>query len=381
MPPLDHLHTQYVHSTALSAEVRLFWTLILSEGHGHHDGIVLPPDSETIYTMPSSETIYLAVAYLLPNTMLHKVTPVTDDSISHDAITSHWLGFGLSPQGSMVGADMFIYLPAVSNVDSSNRAEHLLDVHGGANNSYPVVDKFGQDWQLMNTTVIDSPDDNSDNKAWNIVEVKRQLHTNDSNEDLPFIDDSSNLINPTKVIAAWGLLNVMEVGEKGQSKGRFMKETGNSSNIFMRQANTPDGYSELASTHPSVSKAEDSHLESASTYPPPANTEDLYLDLTSTLVPHSPLSKISSTVHFFAPEQETEATADIAVSVGEYKPASANVHSETRWDAETLLGGFKLLSAWVILSLALTMLFIRWRRPHVERTYITNISEIRSGLS
>jgi len=196
-----------------------------------------------------------------------------------DGMDYYWLGFGLSSQGGMIGADMMIYLPPrhvpppsdstgsdTGNNGSNNitKGGRLLDAHGVAY-SFPVLDECGQDWQLVNATIMSgSTNDDDQMNAWHVVEAKRLLRSNDVNEDLPFIDDSSTLINPTHVVAAWGPLNMDEEESDGRSRrARAIRRTGRT-----------------------------------------AMQGDEYLALTSAILPHEPSSRVSSTVRFFAAKSD-----------------------------------------------------------------------------
>lgn len=266
---LDHLHERYNQFATLSDQVQLFWTLSSSSDNKR--------DNEKSSLLV--DTIRLAVAYLLPKP-LHEIIPTREDGIVVDGnnetneidddvgMDYYWLGFGLSAQGGIIGADMMIYLPPSSSSRShhsnSSNTERLLDVHG-VSYSFPVVDKCGQDWQLVNysslidvPTVAESSSTSSENN-WHIVEASRSLQSFDVNEDLPIINDSSKLINPTHVVAAWGRLNLD--GADDESNGRLRARK-----IGQEKEQTNE-----------------------------------YLDLTSMIVPHGPSGRVSATVRFVAP--------------------------------------------------------------------------------
>ena len=96
------LSKRYERSAEISSEVRLYWTLHTS-------------------TNASGGTIDLAVSYRLPRPLFHNEhyddEDENDSSMNMNGISMpaddayYWLGFGLTPQGGMVGADMFLYLP------------------------------------------------------------------------------------------------------------------------------------------------------------------------------------------------------------------------------------------------------------------------------
>ena len=182
-------HISYHKSSAISDEVSLYWTI---REHG------------------KAGAIDLAVSYRLPRQQFQE-----DDA--GDPSSDFWLGFGLTPQGGMVGADMFLYLPPPPEKDEgdtdSNKADGiLLDAHGVAY-SFPQADRCGQDWQLVNYTASSTA-----TEFHGVVEVTRALQSHDVNEDLPFLDDSSDILNPTRVIAAWGQIDWM--GNQEETNGR-----------------------------------------------------------------------------------------------------------------------------------------------------------------
>jgi len=279
MSDLNNLHNHYNRFATLSDNIQLFWTLPSSN---NLDNFNINSNNNTRHNNTNDDdiidTITIAVAYLLPNNQLHgTINSEEQDDIIHSSTSSYWLGFGLSDQGGMIGADMFIY-------HCENNEHTLLDVHGVAY-SYPTIDKCGQDWKFVNASITVPLDDDEDNEeVWHIIEVTRSLQSNDINEDLPFINDSSTIMNPTHVLAAWGDINLY--GSEEENDGRLL--------------NTED----------TVSSVE--------------------LDLTSVLTPHGPSSRVSSTVRFFAKDNEAEAEESLVsdsstkdVTDDEYNP---NLH-------------------------------------------------------
>mmetsp|Transcript_19996 Transcript_19996/g.33854 ORF Transcript_19996/g.33854 Transcript_19996/m.33854 type:complete len:233 (+) Transcript_19996:574-1272(+) len=100
--------------------------------------------------------------------------------------------------------------------------------------------------------------------SWHILQVKRALSSNDVNEDVPFLNDSSvGLTNPTFVLAAWGKL---KNGVERESDGRRRRTEHD--RILVEAAS--DGDDDVSS-----------------------------LDLTSVILPHGPLQCVSTTVRFF----------------------------------------------------------------------------------
>ncbi|ODM94958.1 DBH-like monooxygenase protein 1 [Orchesella cincta] len=59
-----------------------------------------------------------------------------------EAVTTGYVGFGISPNGGMAGADIFI-----AGVDD-NGASYAFDMHGGAENGPPIPDTQS-DWNLL----------------------------------------------------------------------------------------------------------------------------------------------------------------------------------------------------------------------------------------
>ena len=96
-----------------------------------------------------------------------------------------WVGFGLSVNGGMTGADMVIVEaknPTVAR-DSYVTAER-----------YPQEDDC-QDWTLVKTTVQD---------PFFLVQLSRKLDTGDDAHDLIIRNDSYVSVPVSRVIAAWG---------------------------------------------------------------------------------------------------------------------------------------------------------------------------------
>lgn len=235
------ISSRYQRSSEISDEVSLYWTI---REHG------------------KAGTIDLAVSYRLPRQQFQE-----DDG--GDPTSDFWLGFGLTPQGGMVGADMFLYLPPPPEKDEgdtdSNKADGiLLDAHGVAY-SFPQVDRCGQDWQLVNCTASSTA-----TAFHGVVEVTRALQSHDVNEDLPFLDDSSDILNPTRVIAAWGQIDWN--GNQEEANGR--RRLGHQKPSTVGTRDGYDGDDVIGRT---------SGLD----------------DLASMLVPHGPSGRISGSVRFF----------------------------------------------------------------------------------
>lgn len=251
--PIQNLRNDYTHSSKLSEQVYLFWTLTIS-------------DDENV------DEIQFAVVYHLPKLDLHDSIIDENDDASNDITDKYWLAFGISPQGGMIGADFMIYVPQQNNTQeqsSQHRGELLLDAHG-TQYSFPVIDSCGQDWTLLNYSSVADEYDNKE--EWHILQVKRALASNDVNEDVPFLNDSSMstsastiMTNPTHVLVAWGEL---KTGSERESDGRRSLDKQQSSSTPVVDYNK--------------------------------------MDLSSIMVPHGPLQRVSTTVRFFESVDRSE---------------------------------------------------------------------------
>ena len=316
MTALHDLYEEYDHSSKLSGEVHLFWTLTSSSAASSQHNI-----------MPEKvDEIQFAIAYNLPNLALHDQDIDHDDERYHhenvdegksktkeDATKSinYWLAFGISPQGGMIGADFMIYLPRRHTQQHGQQDPLLLDAHG-VQYSFPILDSCGQDWSLLNsysvindgcnqqcegcsnTTDYDEDCSNYNNTSWHILHVKRSLSSNDANEDVPFLDDSSIMTNPTFVLAAWGELND---GSERESDGRKRMRRNNRS---------------LVESNATLDSTKDGDVHK--------------LDLASIMKPHGPMQRVSTSVRLFV-ESESDDNDMTAMS-----PAvvSSQSHQEQR---------------------------------------------------
>lgn len=96
-----------------------------------------------------------------------------------------WAGFGIAENGGMKGADMVLYTAANNKLTDA----HVLDdIYEG-----PMEDDC-QSWTLQNTQT---------RGGFLIFEATRLLDTNDP-QDRPIVNDTSLLVSPARVIAAWG---------------------------------------------------------------------------------------------------------------------------------------------------------------------------------
>ena len=298
--PLHHLHEQYKHASKLSNEVHLFWTLTSSSSNA---------PEQTNGDITDVNEIQFAIAYNLPNLALSDHTDEDDEPRQHQDHTgnsldeddleekdtnanrsNYWLAFGMSPQGGMIGADFMIYVPHRHTQQKKWQQEEeplLLDAHG-IQYSFPIVDSCGQDWTLLNSSIIHHDEDcsllegcnytathnnntefDTATTSWHILQVKRALSSNDVNEDVPFLNDSSVLLtNPTFVLAAWGEL---KNGDERESDGRRRRIQRDRSLIETTSARDDDSIDSM--------------------------------DLTSILLPHGPLQRVSTTVRFFDESQ------------------------------------------------------------------------------
>jgi Copper type II ascorbate-dependent monooxygenase, N-terminal domain/DOMON domain/Copper type II ascorbate-dependent monooxygenase, C-terminal domain len=117
-----------------------------------------------------------------------------------------WVGFGISEAGGMRGSDIVLY-----NVETNE----LIDSYVLDDLVTPFPDDC-QNWNLISSVTDD---------AFILLEVRRLLDTGDS-QDRPIIDDSNELVLPTRVIAAWGgTSNPSYHGLDNTAKGaiRFME--------------------------------------------------------------------------------------------------------------------------------------------------------------
>ena len=299
MIPLHHLHEQYKRSSKLSDDVHLFWTLTSSSDVLSSSEQALGDSSDNV------DEIQFAIAYNLPNLALHNNNNKDDghyvsqshnnntgdtsvgeeDATDYNNNNNYWLAFGISPQGGMIGADFMIYLPRRHHTQQQQRHEQplLLDAHG-MQYSFPIVDSCGQDWTLLNSSIIKNEECNqcdgcnqttnnnniecnNDATSWHILQVKRALSSNDVNEDVPFLNDSSALMtNPTFVLAAWGEL---KNGNERESDGRRRRQIRHDRSL-------------VEATSAIIGEEDVSNM-----------------DLTSMLLPHGPLQRVSTTVRFF----------------------------------------------------------------------------------
>jgi hypothetical protein len=88
-----------------------------------------------------------------------------------------WVGFGLSPNGGMTGADI-----AIGWVDNAGKA-HLKDTHA-TDFLTPLIDAK-QDWQLIQATQTN---------GYTLIKMKRQLNTCDKEEDIEIKEETNYLI-------------------------------------------------------------------------------------------------------------------------------------------------------------------------------------------
>lgn len=95
-----------------------------------------------------------------------------------------WVGFGISENGGMRGADMVIFQADGEEIIDSHVLEEL----------FPTPDAC-QSWSLVNSIVSDD--------GFLIFEASRLLNTGDA-QDRALVDDSSLLVPANRIIAAWG---------------------------------------------------------------------------------------------------------------------------------------------------------------------------------
>jgi DOMON domain/Copper type II ascorbate-dependent monooxygenase, N-terminal domain/Copper type II ascorbate-dependent monooxygenase, C-terminal domain len=167
--------------------------------------LVFPGRDNEVYTTWLNKASYKKSSFL-PSTSDATVGGVqihwtVDNEMIHLAVVAQatgWVGFGLAESGSMRGADIILYTAATNTLVDSYVLDQLVK---------PLPDDC-QSWELVNSVV--------DNGII-IVEAERLLNTTDT-QDRTIIDDSSLLIPPTRVIAAWG--NDSEPSYHGKSTAR-----------------------------------------------------------------------------------------------------------------------------------------------------------------
>lgn len=89
-----------------------------------------------------------------------------------------WIGFGISPDGSMSGADI-----AISWVEDSTGKPHLKDTYTTGFTS-PQIDPI-QDWFLIDAAQVD---------GYTMIKMTRKLDTCDRDHDLAILEETNYLI-------------------------------------------------------------------------------------------------------------------------------------------------------------------------------------------
>jgi hypothetical protein len=112
-----------------------------------------------------------------------------------------WLAFGISEAGGMLGTDMVMYTAA--------RPYELVDAYTG-DERYPQVDDCDGNWEMISSNV-------DLEGGFLMFETRRLLNTNDP-QDKQIVDDSSTMMPPHRIIAAWG--DSEEVGYHGLNRAR-----------------------------------------------------------------------------------------------------------------------------------------------------------------
>jgi hypothetical protein len=116
---------------------------------------------------------------------LHWKTNATHIQIAVAARATGWIGFGLSENGGMRGADMVLFAGDGENYKLTD-AHVLQDL-------YPIEDEC-QNWELVNGII---------KGGFIIFEAIRQLDTGDL-QDRKIVDDSDLSVAPTMILLAWG---------------------------------------------------------------------------------------------------------------------------------------------------------------------------------
>jgi Copper type II ascorbate-dependent monooxygenase, N-terminal domain/DOMON domain/Copper type II ascorbate-dependent monooxygenase, C-terminal domain len=127
-----------------------------------------------------------------------------DEEYVHLAVAARatgWLAFGISEAGGMIGTDMVMF--------EASRPGELVDAYT-SDERYPQVDDCAGNWEMVASNVDTGGE-------FIMFETKRLLNTNDP-QDKPIVNDSSSLMSPHRVIAAWG--DTEEVGYHGLNRAR-----------------------------------------------------------------------------------------------------------------------------------------------------------------
>ena len=109
-----------------------------------------------------------------------------------------WVGFGLSENGGMQGADVILF--------KANTPDELVDAYI-LDERLPIADDC-QSWNFTSSQTDD---------GFLIFEAVRLLDTGDP-QDRVILDDASRMIASTRIIAAWG--DAPEVGYHGTNRAR-----------------------------------------------------------------------------------------------------------------------------------------------------------------
>lgn len=146
-------------------------------------------DNNEAYTDWLQQQSYEMASFITSNSgeigvALHWTTDETKIKIAIAAKATGWVGFGLAESGSMLGADIVMFTAETGELVDS----YVLD-----QSVMPIPDDC-QSWTLINSIT---------EGGFVIFEAERLLDTGDS-QDRAFLDDSSELIVPSRVIAAWG---------------------------------------------------------------------------------------------------------------------------------------------------------------------------------
>ena len=384
--PLHHLHEQYKHSAKLSDEVHLFWTLTSSaaaSSSSEQADVGSSSGDENNGSSSDVNEIQFAVAYNLPTLALHDHDEDDKHLQTHDANTdkqggedeegaddannNYWLAFGISPQGGMIGADFMIYLPRRQHTQQHHQQDQqplLLDAHG-IQYTFPIIDSCGQDWTLLNSSILHYDNDvacnhqcdgcnksnndkkcnnnnhnnNSNTAAWHILQVKRALSSNDVNQDVPFLNDSSSVLlmtNPTFVLAAWGEL---KNGSERESDGRRMIRRSSRRRRSLEEEEEEEGGQ---TSTVSLSSSSAATSGGASDEDKDVSIDDYNsssgMDLTSMLLPHGPLQRVSTTVRFFDDKSQPEDVDDDSRTI--ITPASSKQQQNQSFNEQAAAAAF-----------------------------------------
>lgn len=135
-------------------------------------------------TTTYEKSIYIPSAEAGLGAAIHWSIDDTNITLAVAVKATGWVGFGIAEAGGMLGADIALYTAETDEVVDTYVLDQL---------AFPLADEC-QSWTLINSI---------NDGGFIIFEATRLLDTQDT-QDRPIIDDTSTIILPTRVIAAWG---------------------------------------------------------------------------------------------------------------------------------------------------------------------------------